>query len=132
MKDKEALEEPLLPVAENQQQRPKKSKSCCRKFVDNAFVKMFVVCFLAEWGDRSQLTAMALAAANDMYGVWLGGSVVSKYSYNKGACVMHIDRSRVRHLVGWVYLAAHAHDYQRDCLSYFCSGIRDILVKEIK
>ena len=38
---------------------------------------MAVMCFIAEFGDRSQITAVALAAANNIWGVWLGGSVVS-------------------------------------------------------
>ncbi len=49
--------------------------------MENAFVKMFVVCFVAEWGDRSQITAVALAAANNVWGVWIGGILVSNSSF---------------------------------------------------
>ena len=37
---------------------------------------MALVCFIAEIGDRTQITAIALGAANNVWGVWIGGSVV--------------------------------------------------------
>lgn len=37
------------------------------------FVKAFTMTALAEWGDRSQIATIALAASRDMYGVILGG-----------------------------------------------------------
>ncbi|RUS13783.1 hypothetical protein BC937DRAFT_94786 [Endogone sp. FLAS-F59071] len=36
------------------------------------FVQTFVLTFLAEWGDRSQISTIALAAANNVYSVTLG------------------------------------------------------------
>ena len=38
---------------------------------------MFIITFLAEWGDRSQITAIALSASNNIWGVAIGGSLVS-------------------------------------------------------
>ena len=35
----------------------------------------FALTFLAEWGDRSQIATIALAAAKDPYGVVAGGVV---------------------------------------------------------
>jgi len=39
------------------------------------FVKSFSMTALAEWGDRSQIATIALAASKDMYGVILGGII---------------------------------------------------------
>jgi putative Ca2+/H+ antiporter (TMEM165/GDT1 family) len=37
------------------------------------FLKAFVTTFLAEWGDRSQIATIALAAEKSVFGVTLGG-----------------------------------------------------------
>lgn len=37
------------------------------------FIEAFVLTFLAEWGDRSQIATIILAAREDVYGVMLGG-----------------------------------------------------------
>mmetsp|Transcript_5539 Transcript_5539/g.16527 ORF Transcript_5539/g.16527 Transcript_5539/m.16527 type:complete len:263 (+) Transcript_5539:122-910(+) len=41
--------------------------------VSPVVVKAFTLTFLAEWGDRSQIATIALAAAKNVYGVTLGG-----------------------------------------------------------
>ncbi|VDD86630.1 unnamed protein product [Enterobius vermicularis] len=42
-------------------------------FVSILFLEAFTLTFLAEWGDRSQLTTIILAARENVYGVILGG-----------------------------------------------------------
>ena len=39
------------------------------------FLEAFVLTFLAEWGDRSQITTIALAAHKDPVGVTVGGVI---------------------------------------------------------
>ncbi|XP_046688007.1 transmembrane protein 165-like [Homalodisca vitripennis] len=45
------------------------------KLVSRIFLQAFTLTFLAEWGDRSQLTTILLAAREDIYGVMVGGIV---------------------------------------------------------
>lgn len=40
------------------------AKNLCHLFFSPIFVQAFVLTFLAEWGDRSQITTIALAAAH--------------------------------------------------------------------
>ena len=40
-------------------------------------MKMFLIGLASEMGDRSQITAVALGAANEVWGVIIGGSIVS-------------------------------------------------------
>jgi len=43
-------------------------------FVSTIFVKSFTLTFVAEWGDRSQLTTIILGARESVTGVILGGT----------------------------------------------------------
>jgi len=42
-------------------------------FTSKIFIQAFTMTFLAEWGDRSQLATVILAAREDVYGVCVGG-----------------------------------------------------------
>ena len=50
------------------------------------FLEAFVLTFLAEWGDRSQITTIALAAHKDPYGVTAGG--ILGHAFCTGLAVM--------------------------------------------
>ncbi|KAJ2787776.1 GCR1-dependent translation factor 1 [Coemansia interrupta] len=47
-------------------------RNLCSLLLSPVFVETFVLVFLAEWGDRSQLATIALGAAKNVYGVALG------------------------------------------------------------
>ena len=44
-----------------------------RALPSSTLVETFVITFLAEWGDRSQIATIGLAASEDPFGVTLGG-----------------------------------------------------------
>lgn len=46
-----------------------------RRFFSKVFLQCFSMTFLAEWGDRSQIATIALAAQKDVWGVTAGGIV---------------------------------------------------------
>ena len=48
-------------------------------------MKMFLIGLASEMGDRSQITAVALGAANEVWGVIIGGSFVS-FNYKLRIC----------------------------------------------
>lgn len=52
--------------------RKPKSKSG-KSILTRVLIQSFSMTFLAEWGDRSQLTTIILAARDNVYGVIIGG-----------------------------------------------------------
>ena len=49
------------------------SSQSAARFVSKILIESFTLTFLAEWGDRSQLTTIILAARENVVGVTLGG-----------------------------------------------------------
>ncbi|XP_011707180.1 PREDICTED: transmembrane protein 165-like, partial [Wasmannia auropunctata] len=64
----------------------KTTKSSALMLLSRIFFQAFTLTFLAEWGDRSQLTTIILAAREDVYGVVLGG--VLGHSFCTGLAVL--------------------------------------------
>eukprot|EP00892_Ulva_mutabilis_P009781 jgi/Ulvmu1/7175/UM034_0084.1 len=46
-----------------------------KRMLSTVFMKAFTMTFLAEWGDRSQIATISLAAEHDVIGVTLGGCI---------------------------------------------------------
>ncbi|XP_017753543.1 PREDICTED: transmembrane protein 165 isoform X2 [Eufriesea mexicana] len=51
----------------------KATKISALMLLSRIFLQAFMLTFLAEWGDRSQLTTIILAAREDVYGTVIGG-----------------------------------------------------------
>ena len=54
---------------------PRKQATGARKLVSGVMIEAFTMTFLAEWGDRSQITTISLAAVQDAFGVTVGGCI---------------------------------------------------------
>jgi putative Ca2+/H+ antiporter (TMEM165/GDT1 family) len=52
-----------------------RANAFARKFFSKVFIQCFTMTFLAEWGDRSQIATIALAAQKDAFGVTAGGII---------------------------------------------------------
>ncbi|UJR09293.1 hypothetical protein I4U23_013536 [Adineta vaga] len=46
-----------------------------RRYVSPILIQAFIMTFLAEWGDRSQITTIVLAASENLFGVVVGGTI---------------------------------------------------------
>eukprot|EP00566_Odontella_aurita_P009862 CAMPEP_0113542434 /NCGR_PEP_ID=MMETSP0015_2-20120614/9607_1 /TAXON_ID=2838 /ORGANISM="Odontella" /LENGTH=426 /DNA_ID=CAMNT_0000442495 /DNA_START=117 /DNA_END=1400 /DNA_ORIENTATION=+ /assembly_acc=CAM_ASM_000160 len=81
---------------------------------EKIFLQSLTLTFVAEWGDRSQIATIALAAAKDPYGVTLGGCL--GHSMCTGMAVIggrmlasRISEKTVTFWGGWVFLAFGIH-----------------------
>ena len=84
LKEAEADAAPQTAIAEMEEGKAKSlgkgslhDKSLLHRFLltllPAVWVQTFVLTFLAEWGDRSQLTTIAMASAQNPWGITLGG-----------------------------------------------------------
>ncbi|CAL7935134.1 unnamed protein product [Xylocopa violacea] len=64
----------------------KTTKISVLMLLSRIFLQAFTLTFLAEWGDRSQLTTIILAAREDVYGVIIGG--ILGHSFCTGLAVL--------------------------------------------
>ncbi|CAF1393746.1 unnamed protein product [Rotaria magnacalcarata] len=46
-----------------------------RRYISSILIQSFIMTFLAEWGDRSQITTIVLAASENLLGVIVGGTI---------------------------------------------------------
>ena len=85
-----------------------------RKIFSPVLLEAFTLTFLAEWGDRSQIATIGLAAASDVVGVTLGG--ILGHALCTGAAVVggkhlaaHIDERLVSIFGGVLFLVFALH-----------------------
>uniref|UniRef100_A0A7S0YAH0 GDT1 family protein n=1 Tax=Polytomella parva TaxID=51329 RepID=A0A7S0YAH0_9CHLO len=83
-------------------------------FFSQVFIKSFTMTFLAEWGDRSQLATIGLAASEDVVGVIVGG--ILGHAICTGAAVLggkhlatHINERTVAIVGGVVFIIFGLH-----------------------
>jgi len=69
----EVQRESFSPIGDEEKGEKSKNTSDTHKTLFVIALQAFTLTFLAEWGDRSQLATIALAAANSPLGVLLGG-----------------------------------------------------------
>jgi Ca2+/H+ antiporter, TMEM165/GDT1 family len=60
---------------ESPRKREDKVTASLRRVVSPLVIEAFILTFLAEWGDRSQITTISLAASQNAIGVTLGGCI---------------------------------------------------------
>mmetsp|Transcript_40588 Transcript_40588/g.79636 ORF Transcript_40588/g.79636 Transcript_40588/m.79636 type:complete len:331 (+) Transcript_40588:18-1010(+) len=94
----------------------RKTRSVMRTFFSPVFIQCFTMTFLAEWGDRSQIATIALAAHKDPIGVTAGGiighSMCTGLAVLGGAVLEQSISERVVSLVGGLLFIVFAvHNY---------------------
>ena len=103
---------------EDEKKRKKKGKKGEKgktsSLLSPVLVETFVITFLAEWGDRSQIATIGLAASSDPVGVTIGG--IAGHAVCTGAAVIggrhmaeHISERAVAIAGGVLFCLFGAH-----------------------
>ena len=71
----EEVEEELEEMGEKSKGKNNEDKPWYEGIVSPILLQAFTLTFLAEWGDRSQIATIGLAASSDPVGVTIGGVV---------------------------------------------------------
>ena len=109
------VEAELADEDEKKGKKGKKGKKDARSFLlSPVLVETFVITFLAEWGDRSQIATIGLAASSDPVGVTIGG--IAGHAVCTGAAVIggrhmaeHISERAVAIAGGVLFCLFGAH-----------------------
>jgi Ca2+/H+ antiporter, TMEM165/GDT1 family len=81
------LQEEIHEVEEKLGKRPDSTaRRLLRRFCTPVFLEAFLLTFIAEWGDRSQIATITLAAHDDPFGVTLG-AIIGHSLCTGAACV---------------------------------------------
>ena len=98
---------------EDEKKKGKKGKTL-GSILSPVLVETFVITFLAEWGDRSQIATIGLAASSDPVGVTIGG--IAGHAVCTGAAVIggrhmaeHISERAVAIAGGVLFCLFGAH-----------------------
>jgi putative Ca2+/H+ antiporter (TMEM165/GDT1 family) len=94
--------------------KPSMATSLLNMIFSRVFINAFTLTFLAEWGDRSQIATIGLAASEDAVGVTLGG--ILGHMICTGAAVIggrhlatHINERTIGIMGGVIFLIFGAH-----------------------
>merc|ERR1712071_88463 len=91
-------------------------ENCLRMFLSRVFLSAFTMTFLAEWGDRSQITTVILATHDNPYGVTAGGCIghfiCTGFAVLGGRMIA--QKISVKHITimgGFVFIAFAVHGF---------------------
>lgn len=91
-------------------------KKCLSLICSRVLLMSFTMTFLAEWGDRSQITTILLATHDNPYGVTLGGCL-GRFICTGFACLggrLIAQKISIKHITifgGFVFLAFAIHGF---------------------
>ena len=87
-----------------------------RRFFTPVFLEAFLLTFIAEWGDRSQIATITLAAHDDPFGVTIG-AIIGHAVCTGAACVggeilaRRISQRTMATAGGLLFFAFAAHQF---------------------